>query len=79
MICSHLLSRHGQLDLVYTNFDMVIDHFTHLVWTVCVGGNTGHEITVPSGNLFAICEVARSWQVARIDSIANDNIKSVFG
>jgi hypothetical protein len=57
----------------------MVDNFTHLIWAIGVCGNTSNEFAVSPCHFFAICEIARSREVAGIDGITNDNIKSVFG
>jgi hypothetical protein len=78
-LCSYLFSRHGKLDLVYTKVDMMVDNFTHLIWAISVCGDTGNKFTISPCHFFAVCEIPRPGEVAGIDGIANDNIKSVFG
>lgn len=73
-LCSYLFSRHGKLNLVYTKLDMVVNNFTHFIWSVSVRGDTSNKFAVSPRHFFAICEIARPREVASVDGIADDNI-----
>lgn len=76
---AYLFARHGQLDLVHADADVMIDHLSHLLRPVGVRCDSGNELAVAAGHLFAVGQVSRPWQVARVDGVAHHHVEPVLG
>lgn len=74
----YLLPAHTQLDLVNTEIDVVPNNFSHLIRAISISSNASDKITIPSGHLFSICEIAWARDVSCVDSVSDNDIKPLF-
>jgi hypothetical protein len=58
---------------------MVVNDFTHLIWSICICCDTGNEFAISSCHLFAVGQIAGARYVTGIDGVSDDHIKSLFG
>lgn len=73
-----LFARHGQLDLINTNANVVIDDLPHLLRSISVSRDSSNQLAIAARHLFAVGQVSRAGQVAGVDGIANHHVQSIL-
>jgi hypothetical protein len=71
-----LLARHGKLDIVNAESDVVPDHLSHLQRTFGESRDTRDEFAVRDGHLLAIRQIAWPRDGAGVDRVTDGDIKA---
>jgi hypothetical protein len=69
-----LLARHGQLDLVYTEVDVMADGLPHFQWSFRKRCYPGNKVAVWDCHFFAIGEIAWAGKMSFVDRVSDDAV-----
>lgn len=75
---TNFFTTHAEFYLIDSKADVVPDDFAHLVWSIGVSCNSSYQIAIPPRHLLPIRKIPGTWNVAGIDCIPYDYIKSLF-
>lgn len=71
---TYFFSRHGELDLVYSELNMVVNNLAHFYWSIGIGSDTSNELALSSSHFLAVGEVSGARDISSIDGITDDDI-----